>query len=349
LHVAFSPDGIRWTKHDRGPLYRTSYGGRALQPPFADEEPYREAPGKDNTVRKTWSYPLRMADAVDVAYDPVRGVFVIYGKMWMDAPDGGAAWKHGMGRTQSKDFLTWSQPQFLLAPDDQDAPDAEFHTSPVFYHGGRYFCLNQILDRKAKGTIDIELMTSRDGLAWERPFRGIPFLARGEAGRFDSRAIFTNATPVVLDDEIRFYYGAYSQSPIGGVKAGPDQRSGVGMASIPRDRFAGIRPAEKSDQATLRKPLENVGQVTLKPLDLGGCREIELNADAATGAIRVELLHEEGYRVRGYSRDDAVPVRGDSLRHKVAWRDRRLDQLPAGRYLLRFHLEGATLFAVSFR
>ncbi len=349
LHVAFSPDGIRWTKHGRAPLYRTSYGARAVPPPFSDEDPVRETPAAGRPPRRTWAYPLMMADAVDVSFDPVRGAFVIYGKMWMDAPDGGAAWKHGMGRTESRDFLTWSPPKFLLSPDDQDGPDVEFHTSPVFFHGARYFCLNQILDRRAGGAIDIELMTSRDGLAWERSFRGDPAIPRGREGFFDSRAIFTNATPIVLDDEIRFYYGAYSRSPIGGVGAEPGRRSGVGMASIPRDRFAGIRPVARSDQLTLRKPLENVGQVTLKPLDLAGCSGITINADASGGAIRVELLNEEGYRVRGFSREDAIPVAGDSLRHRVAWRERGIGELTPGRYMLRLHLENATVFAVDFR
>jgi hypothetical protein len=349
LHVAFSPDGIHWTKHEQGPLYRTSYGGRGLPPPHADDDPYRETPGKGGTVRKTWSYPLTMSDAVDVFYDPRRSAFVICGKMWLDAPDGGGAWKHGMGRVESKDFLNWSRPQFLLGPDDRDAPDVEFHTSPVFFHGDRYFSLNQILNRRAGGTIDLELMTSRDGLVWERPFREPYFLARGKAGQFDSRAIFSNATPVVLEDEIRFYYGAYSQSPVGGVSSEAVLKSGVGLASIPRDRFAGIRPTPRSDQPTLRKPLENIGQVTFKPLDLAGCREITLNADAGKGAIRVELLNEAGYRVRGYSRDDAVAIQGDGLRQAVGWKERRLEQLPPGRYMLRLHLENATVYAVSFR
>lgn len=108
LHVAFSPDGIRWIKYPGGPLYRTSYGARSQPPPFADEDPYKETPGKNNSVRKTWNYPLTMSDAVDVFRDPVRSVFVICGKMWMDATDGTGAWKHGMGRTESEDFLHWS-------------------------------------------------------------------------------------------------------------------------------------------------------------------------------------------------------------------------------------------------
>src|SRR5262249_47885249 len=148
------------------------------------------------------------------------------------------------------------------------------------------------------------------------------FLARSKAGLFDSRSLFTNSTPIVHGDEIRFYYGAYNEAPLGGVKSEPGQRSGVGMASIPLDR--GIRPVAKSEQLTLRKPLENIGQVTLKPLDLKGCSDIRVNADAGAGAIRAELLSEEGYRIRGYSREDAIPIRGDSLRQPVAWKDKNL-------------------------
>src|SRR5262245_16204724 len=54
-------------------------------------------------------------------------------------------------------------------------------------------------------------------------------------------------------------------------------------------------------------------------------------------------------RQQGYSRDDAVPIEGDSLRHRVAWKEHGLDNLPAGPYLIRLHLDGATLFAVSYR
>jgi len=354
LCVAFSADGIRWNKHPGGPLYPTAYGARGIPSPFSGEDGYREVSVPNKPVRKTWFYPLTMADAVDVFRDPVRNEYVVYGKMWMDAPDGGAAWKHGMGRIASKDFLNWSKPQFLLGPDDHDSPDVEFHTSPVFHHNDRYICLNQLFYRKLKGAIDIELMTSVDGFDWERNFRDQPFLPRssletGNLGPFDSRSLFTNSTPIVLDDEIRFYYGAYNQSPVGGVKSRPGERSGVGLAVIPRDRFAGIRPVPLSDQRTLKKPLENIGQITLKPLDLTGCKGITVNADASQGSVRVELLTEDGYRLRGYAKEDAKPLTGDSLRHPVAWSLGESSQLPSGRYLVRLHLDNATVFAVSFR
>lgn len=349
LHVAFSADGVHWRKHDKGPVLPTLYGGRGLQPLFADESPYQETPVKGKPPRKTWSYPLTMSDVIDVFWDPVRQVFVIIDKFWIDAPDGGAAWRNALARTESKDFVHWSKPQLVLAADDDDSPDVEFHGAPAFFHKGRYFALNQRMYRRGSLAIDIELITSRDSFVWQRPFRNELFLARSRKGLFDSRSLFTNSTPIVHGDEIRFYYGAYNEAPLGGVKSEPGQRSGVGMASIPLDRFAGIRPVPKSEQLTLRKPLENTGQVTLKPLDLKGCRSITVNADATKGSVRVELLTEDGYRVRGYSKDDAVVIEGDSLRHQVAWRDRKLAQLPPGRYLLRLHLDNATLYAVSFQ
>jgi len=196
--------------------------------------------------------------------------------------------------------------------------------------------------------IDVELMTSRDGIRWERNFRDQWFLPRsGKPDAFDGGSVFTNATPVILDDEIRFYYGGYA-----GGATGADNvtgASGVGLATIPRDRFAGVRPVERSDQPTLQKPLEHVGQVTLNPIELTGATEITVNADAGgDGEVRVELLDETGRRVRGFSRDDAVPIRGDALRHKVAWKDKSLaDLLAAGTYHLRIHLRRATLYAVS--
>jgi hypothetical protein len=154
---------------------------------------------------------------------------------------------------------------------------------------------------------------------------------------------------VVLENEIRFYYGAANVAPLDGVKSELGQRSGVGMASIPLDRFAGLRPRGQSEPPNPAGPLENIGQVTLKPLDLQGCTTITVNADCGEGSLRVELLTEEGYRVRGYSKDESTVIQGNSLHHKVAWKDRGLNQLPADRYMLRFHIQGGTLFAVSFK
>jgi hypothetical protein len=353
--AAFSPDGIHWTKSPRNPLIKTAYGGRGLQPPFSDEIPYDERwDARKNFLRKNWPIPLSMSDAADVFYDPNLQLWVVYGKCWIQGPNGGLAWKHAMARVESRDFLNWSKPQIVCTPDDLDPPNTEFHTSPVFFHKGYYFCLNQILSARAEAVgakadqMHVELMISRDGLHWDRPFRDVPFID-SQRQAFSNGGIFTNSTPVVLDDEIRFYYGGYNSGAIGGGARlmSPEQQSGVGFASIRLDRFAGVRPVELSAQSTLKRPLEHIGQVTMKPLDLSTANEITINADAEGGEIRVEVLNADGYRLRGFTRDDAVPIRGDSLTHPVSWANRNLENLPQGKYMLRLHLERAELFAIS--
>lgn len=334
LCVAFSPDGIHWTKYPKAPVQGTTYGDYECPVPYTDEVPVKYSPT-----------PMGMADAVDVFYDPVRKVYVNYAKMWIDGPAGGMHWKHAMGRTESKDFINWSDPELVLAPDDQDPPYTEFHTTPVFYYNNRYFCLNQILNRSiGGGVIDVELMVSRDGYDWDRPFRNDWFIPRGQPGQFDSGSLFTNATPIVLPDEIRFYYGGYSGGAIGDDAV---TSSGLGLASIPLDRFAGLRPVAKSESLTLAKPIEHIGQVTLKPLDLSLYKTITLNADASDGSIQVELLSARGRRIHRFAQEDSIPIKGDSLAHAVKWNGASLSDLPPGQYMIRLHLNNATVYALS--
>ena len=156
---------------------------------------------------------------------------------------------------------------------------------------------------------------------------------------------------MILDDEIRFYYGGYNSGTTGGGRklTDPGQQSGVGLARLPLNRFAGVRPVALSAQSTLKRPLKNIGQITLRPIDLTGIEEITINADASEGSVRVELLSEEGYRIRNHTRDEANPLRGDSLRHRVSWKNRPADELTPGRYLLRLHLDNAEVFALTLR
>ena len=335
LFVAFSPDGIHWTKHPGGPVSLIAHGRGRLDDvvPFSDE------------TEGSWLRPLVMSDAIDAIYDPLRQCYAIYGKMWINGPDGRMFWKHAMGRIESENFINWTKPELLLSPDEEDAPSLEFHSSPVFHHAECYFSLIQVLDRgTGGGVIDIELALSRDSSNWQRPFRNSLVLERGADGDFDSGSIFTNATPVVLPDEIRFYYGGYS----GGATA-VDERgklSGVGLATIPRDRFAGIRPLGHTTNPLTGQGFEHLGQITLKPITVMAGSELALNADASAGAIHVEILDENGYRMRGFAKADALPITGDALRHPVRWRHRSWAELADRRVMLRLHLERSTAYAI---
>ena len=344
LQLAYSPDGIHWNKRQGSLLLETLYGGVGQPPPMSGTDPVFQENGRGRS-RLSWRIPMTMSDAVDLMFDPRRQIYSVYGKMWMDGPTGGLAWKHGMGRSESRNLVDWSKPELLVTPDDLDDPSVEFHTSPVFFYKDHYFALNQILRKAGFMAIDIELMVSVDGLHWQRPFRQPYFIPRNpQPGAFDSGSVFTNATPIVDGGRMRFYWGAYSGTAVEGTD--DDLRSGVGMASIPLDRFAGVRPVEVSDQRMLRQAIRNQGQVTFRVLDLSAVDHITLNADAAKGSVRVELLDDAGYRLPGYTKEDAVLMKGDSLEHAVRWTASGAT-LPKRRALVRVYLDNSELFALT--
>ncbi|MGY8673372.1 MAG: hypothetical protein ACKVHO_12380, partial [Verrucomicrobiia bacterium] len=127
------------------------------------------------------------------------------------------------------------------------------------------------------------------------------------------------------------------------------QQSGVGLAQLPLNRFAGIRPVAVSAQSTLKKPLKNIGQITMKPIDLAAFKTLTVNADATDGTVRVEVLNEGGYRMRNFTRAHARILRGDSLRHPVSWKGLNTTDLPPGKYMLRLHLDNAEVFAITLK
>jgi hypothetical protein len=244
-------------------------------------------------------------------------------------------WKHAACRTQSRDFIHWDPPRLVMTPDELDPSYVEFHTTPVFFCNGVYFAAPQILNRhEGGGVMDVELAISRDGLHFDRPFRKSFWLSRSPGKAFDSGSLFTNSSPVLLEDEMRFYYGGYSSGA-----TGADDNAlttGIGLATLPRDRFVSIEPTDE------------IAQITLKPIDFAGVRSITLNADASSGSILPELLDQQGYRIPGFTRGDAEPITGDRLRHAVAWKGKQLNALPAGAYMLRLLLtKSPKIFALT--
>ena len=321
LCVAFSKDGIHWNKHVAPPLLQGAYGEPG-SPPLSTEA--HNLPQKRPAI----------SDVLDVMYDPKRARYVLYSKTWIDGPRGNRFWKRAVVRSESSNFLQWTDPQVVMTPDDQDA--GQLHGAPVFYHHGIYFALVQRLDfggfdRGGTGNMPSELAISRDGVRWKRRFSNQMFLpVSGDGATFDAGCLWTNASPVILEDEIRFYYGAYP-----GWNADVEQSgSGIGFFWLKKDRFAGIEA-------------KGEGQITLRRVRLDG-QKLSLNCAAAQGEIRVELLDERGYRVPGFSRESAIPLSRDGLEEGVKWQTFGRE-IPAGRYQIRIHLRNATVFALSIR
>lgn len=365
INAAYSPDGIRWTKERANVLQKMSFGAKTMQPPFEDESVYFHLKNPDGREWRQWRVPASLSDALDALWDARLQKYVIYGKMWINGPDGGINWKHGMGRSESADFTHWTRPQLLIYPDENDPSELEFHTSPVFIYNGMYLSLNQLFTRE-NGTIDNELMSSRDGLKWNRTFARQSVIPRGGEKAFDSGFVLTNGNPITVGDELWFYYGGnrglvrFPNPPDKNAsRKTTEWGSGIGLAKMKRDRFVAVQPDPRialrnwnpnDPEKKPEPPANTLGQVTLKPRDLTGKKELLVNARTNEGgAVRVEILNEDGYRLHGFTKDDAVPLSGDKLDFAAAWKEKSLADLQPGKYQIRVFLDNAALFALTLK
>jgi hypothetical protein len=181
---------------------------------------------------------------------------------------------------------------------------------------------------RMEGTIDTELMVSRDTIKWTRVQPRTPFLACGEEGAWDAGMVFV-MPEVVVTGEVRFYYGGYAYE-----HATQPNKGGIGLATLPLDRLVHLEAKGKQ------------GTVTTKPFELAGT-DMLLNADAHDGAIQIEVLDVKGQPLPGFRAQECLAIAVDEPRAPVRWRSvTDLANLAGTTVRLRFHLKGkAQLYA----
>jgi len=272
--------------------------------------------------------------------------------------------------TTSPDFEDWTKPRLVLYPDladdagslariEQvrtvlDVPDDPAEMRTEFYGAGFHPTPSVVLafpwvftiNNRARygnqeGPFEVQLAVSRDLDGFERPFR-IPCIPRGKPGEWDHGLQMTAARTIEVGDEVWLYYcgGNYTHgTPVLYRPDHPDRKtkftSSIGLAKWRRDRFVsadGFTPA---------------AQLTTIPVVFSG-DTLKVNARVARGgSLRVEALDAAG---NAFPRIGiSLPVRGDSLSHTVRWpRGATLGELSGKPVSLRFHLQGAELFAFAF-
>ena len=75
-----------------------------------------------------------------------------------------------------------------------------------------------------------------------------------------------------------------------------------------------------------------------------------VNAKADRGEIRVEAIDALGRVIKGFAKDDCMPIRGDKVRHVVSWKGgANCHPLQARPIRLRFYLKQASLYSFEFQ
>jgi hypothetical protein len=261
---------------------------------------------------------------------------------------------------RSDDFLHWSDLKVVLEPDAIDdawvaEPDqrTEFYSMKGFAYGGSYlgivpvFRIEKMIEKitpgqsRYDGPMHGQLITSRDGIDWSRMANRSPVLpgGRDSGTKFDVSIMDVASAPLVVDDELWLYYTA-----IDGTHGTPTpaKRITIALARWRLDGFVSLDAGAKQGtvETTNLPPLQHPAELLIN------ARTKSDHSEKAPGFVCVEVEDENGHVLPGYGREDCAPLQGDSLRHRVRWKDHA--SLPAETvYRLRFVYRDASLFSYT--
>ena len=332
VHVAFSPDGVRWTKLiDTKISTSADTHNNAFWDPLAEEYV---------GITRAFSYGRMGYDFVDEKI-PWVGGYVIGQRV--------------VARSTSKDFVKWSPPEIVF---EYGHDKRQVYAMPNLYTHGLFLGFPVIFDNagvyredlaKEKGwsrqevtpELEPELKDAGEsncmwpGLSWSPDAKNWQWVGqRGEAliplsedrESIDWGCIFAADAPILLDDEIRIYYsgqpGKHGWNP-----------GHLCLATLRPDGWAGYEPQERT----------RLGVVRTIPVTCSG-ETLCLIADAQGGAVRVEVLDAKG-KTLAHSK----PLTGNVTSAAVAWADGfRFSEFSGKPIRLQFKIEKAKLYSFSF-
>jgi hypothetical protein len=306
--VAYSPDGLHWT-------YVPETKKKAL---------------------------FSSSDVVNFFYDPYQQRYTV---TWKTRSRRGRA----VGVGWSDDGLVWSKPYDgpLFAADDLDPDATQIYGMPVFPYQGLYLGLPWMYNARyfksgdysvkklheaqegSPRTMEIQLAWSWDLISWTREPGRQQFIPRGAKDQWDRDMVLTSRAPVLVGDKLYFYYG-------GCVGAHDDKRvnAAIGLATLRLDGFCSMRAGDAEGWLISRRDPFRRPAVTI-------------NARTGTdGYLLAEILDRKNRVVPGFSKDDCIAFRGDSVSHELKWKSAEIPAAQkANDYKIRFRLKNADLYS----
>jgi hypothetical protein len=262
------------------------------------------------------------------------GRYVLYCRPWFG--------DRRVSRRESWDFVHWTEPKIVIDQEPGDTAQTQFYGLGAIPYGAyeigtlwMYRTEESDLGfHKMHGHQYPELAYTRTGYAWHRASLGEPWIGLGEEGSWKWGMIQPASSPVILADEMRFYYAGIRTGHGVPDYEGEEPRCGIGFASLLPDRFVGVRALGE-------------GHILTRPF-WSDSPEIWVNACVGDGGqIRVEVDDVAGKPIEGFELGDCVPTTGDSVRHRVRWRaGSELGALANREIRLRVRAEEATVYAL---
>ena len=282
-------------------------------------------------------------------WDTVEGQYVAYLRGWRSSrstvrqcdepgpPYGNRGKLRQVLRSTSPDFVNWSEPRFV---DFGDSPLEHFYTfgaTPYFRAPHVFLAFpmrflpkrKKMEDHKWSGVSDTVLLSSRDGVHWDRRFME-GFIPPGrDPNNWTQRSNMTGCGIVPTGpDEISLYYIEHYRHPTCRLR----------RATLRTDGFVSVR----ADYGG--------GTFVTRPLTFGE-RELVINySTSAASSIKVEIRDTDGQPIPGRTFEDSEEIYGDEIDHAVRWTEGRDPGGLVGHTVrLAFAMKDADLYSIRFR
>ena len=342
-----SPDGIHWKLVGEDPVpvkhndtQFSVFWDEALNKYVAYTRRRRQSPAQEQYYQKKYGFPGRSVVLVS-------------------------------GRLVSDDFLHWSDedeyywedpslhPIVTISPDAIDQANSPYGLTRMDFYGpnvtkyteapnayialpNAYYHWKFDMTRKwwrgipvqLPSTMDVQLLTSRDGIRWHRTPNRKPFIRLGRKGTFWSSTLWPSNVIRVKDELWIFFAGLdvshKEQSLV-------ESHGARGRAIL---RLDGFISADASYMG---------GELTTKPLIFSG-RKLQFNVDtSAGGTVQLEVQDRSGKPITGFAAEDADEVNGNYLRVAATWNSSEDVTALAGKPVkLRFVMRDAKLYSFQF-
>jgi hypothetical protein len=236
-----------------------------------------------------------------------------------------------LGKSTSKDFTSWTEPEIILQPDWKDPNGTEFYGMSVSEYFGNTLGLVWMYHNSTDDKMmDIQIASADKKGNWNRAAERKTFIANGSKGEWDAGSVITASTIILhpQDNTLLLYYG-------GSTTRHDDSRAmhreySIGLAKLRMDGFVSM------DSKLLK------GYLITKPIQMQ--KKLFVNVDASHGEFNVELIDPKSMKVL------AVSDKYSSTDNYALFIDFKnaSENLIGKEVLLKFNMKKTSLFSFWF-
>lgn len=250
----------------------------------------------------------------------------------------------------SSDFVNWSNLSPIVVPDDGlDNLEDSFYGMTQMPLGDLWIGFLHVF-HMARNTMDVQLLYSRDGSSFQRIQPGQAWLESGPEGSWDDCMVNVYGEPIAVGDDLYIYYGGSRNHhdwwivgdreglDVGEARELDNVRYSLGLAKMKKDRFVSLSAFDVREGIVVTRPFRAAGE------------RLFINAACRPGGyIGVAIATEDGSVLPGFEQSQCIRFSGDSVDHRVEWRDAPVMPARSGFLKLHFFMKEADLFSFQWR